>query len=52
VRRSAKTHRMILDMIKAGDADRAGELWSRHLKQAEEYVLASSEMSTVVDLLQ
>ncbi len=27
----AKTHRMVLDMIKAGEADKAGELWSRHL---------------------
>lgn len=52
VRRSAKTHRMLLDLIKAGEADKAGELWSRHLAKAEEFVLAGSELSTVVDLLE
>ncbi|MGI9164682.1 MAG: FadR/GntR family transcriptional regulator [Mycobacterium sp.] len=52
VRRSAKTHRMVLDMIKAGDAEKAGELWERHLRKAEEFVLTGSEMSTVVDLLE
>jgi DNA-binding FadR family transcriptional regulator len=51
-RRSGKTHRMLVDLIKAGDAKTAGELWGRHLKSAEEYVLAGSELSTVVDLLE
>jgi GntR family transcriptional regulator, transcriptional repressor for pyruvate dehydrogenase complex len=51
-RRSAKTHRMLVEYIKAGDVDKAADLWSRHLKQAEEYVLAGSELSTVVDLLE
>jgi GntR family transcriptional regulator, transcriptional repressor for pyruvate dehydrogenase complex len=51
-RRSAKTHRMLVEHIKAGDVDKAADLWSRHLKQAEEYVLAGSELSTVVDLLE
>ena len=52
VRRSAKTHRMVLDLIKAGDAEKAGELWRKHLQKAEEFVLAGSELSTVVDLLE
>ncbi len=52
VRRSAKTHRMVLDLIKAGDAEKAGELWKRHLQKAEEFLLAGSELSTVVDLLE
>jgi GntR family transcriptional regulator, transcriptional repressor for pyruvate dehydrogenase complex len=51
-RRSAKTHAMVLDLIKAGEAEKAGELWSRHLHGAEEYVLAGAELSTVVDLLE
>jgi DNA-binding FadR family transcriptional regulator len=51
-RRSAKTHKMVLDMIKAGDAEKAGELWKRHLQKAEEYVLSGAELSTVVDLLE
>jgi DNA-binding GntR family transcriptional regulator len=52
VRRSAKTHRMVLDMIKDGDAEKAGQLWKRHLQKAEEFVLTGSELSTVVDLLE
>jgi len=52
VRRSAKTHRMVLDLIKVGDAEKAGELWKRHLQKAEEFLLAGSELSTVVDLLE
>ncbi|QLL09098.1 FadR/GntR family transcriptional regulator [Mycobacterium vicinigordonae] len=51
-RRSAKTHRLVLDLIKAGDAEGASELWSRHLKKGEEYVLTGSMLSTVVDLLE
>jgi GntR family transcriptional repressor for pyruvate dehydrogenase complex len=51
-RRSAKTHRMLLDLIKEGEAEQAGQLWRRHLQKAEEYVLAGSELSTVVDLLE
>jgi GntR family transcriptional regulator, transcriptional repressor for pyruvate dehydrogenase complex len=52
VRRSAKTHRMLLDLIKAGEAERAGELWSRHLRKAEEFLFTGAELSTVVDLLE
>lgn len=52
VRRSAKTHRMLVDYIKAGDAKAAGELWERHLKKVEEFVLSRSDLSTVVDLLE
>jgi DNA-binding GntR family transcriptional regulator len=43
---------MVLDMIKAGDVEKAGELWKRHLQKAEEYVLTGAELSTVVDLLE
>lgn len=52
VRRSTKTHRMLVDHIKAGDAQAAGELWERHLKKVEEFVLSRSDLSTVVDLLE
>jgi GntR family transcriptional regulator, transcriptional repressor for pyruvate dehydrogenase complex len=51
-RRAAKTHRMVLDLIKAGKADEAADLWNRHLKKADEYVLSGAEMSTVVDILE
>lgn len=52
LRRSAKTHRMVLDFIKAGDAEKAGELWSRHLKKGEEFLFSGLKASTVVDLLE
>jgi GntR family transcriptional repressor for pyruvate dehydrogenase complex len=52
VRRSAKTHRMLLELINSGEADKAGELWQRHLRKAEEFVLSGAELSTVVDLLE
>jgi len=51
LRRSAKTHRVILDLIKSGEADKAADLWTKHLRKAEEYLLSNAEMSTVVDLL-
>lgn len=51
-RRASKTHRMLLDLIKAGDVEKAATLWSRHLHKAEEYVLTGAEMSTVVELLE
>jgi GntR family transcriptional regulator, transcriptional repressor for pyruvate dehydrogenase complex len=51
LKRSVKTHAMILELIKAGDAEKAAALWNRHLQKAEEYVLAGSELSTVLDLL-
>ena len=52
VRRSVKTHRMVFDHIKAGEADKAAALWKKHLQKGEEYVLSGSELSTVVDLLE
>jgi len=50
-RRASKTHRAVLDLIKAGESDKAAELWNRHLQKAEEYVLTGAEMSTVLELL-
>ena len=52
VRRSSKTPRMVLDMIKAGDAEKAEELWKRHLQRAEEFVFTGAEMSTIVGVLE
>jgi DNA-binding GntR family transcriptional regulator len=52
IRRSAKTHRMALELIKAGDAEKAGQLWEKHLRKTEEFVLSSSDLDTVVDLLE
>lgn len=51
-RRASKTHQMVLDTIKSGDAAGAAEIWTRHLKKAEEFALTGAELSTVVDLLE
>lgn len=51
-RRSSKTHRMLVDLIKANEAEKAADLWNKHLKKAEDYVLTGAEMSKVVDLLE
>lgn len=48
---SVKTHRRLLELIKAGDADGAAQLWRRHLNEGEEYILVGSKLSKVVDLL-
>jgi DNA-binding FadR family transcriptional regulator len=52
VRRSAKTHRTILDLIKRGEAERAGETWSAHLRNTEEFLFTRAELLRVVDLLE
>lgn len=52
MRRSSMTHRMLLDLIKAGKAEEAGELWSRHLRKAEEFLFTGVELARVVDLLE
>jgi GntR family transcriptional repressor for pyruvate dehydrogenase complex len=52
VRRSARTHRKIVDLINEGEADRAGELWSAHLRSAEEVLYARAGLSAVIDLLE
>jgi len=51
LRRSSKTHEVVLDLIRAGDAEAAAALWGRHLRKAEEYVLNGVEASTVLDLV-
>ncbi|KAB7751910.1 hypothetical protein MPHL43072_13465 [Mycolicibacterium phlei DSM 43072] len=50
-KRATKTHRAVLDCIKAGDAEKAGDLWQRHLRKAEDLQLTAAELSTAVDLL-
>lgn len=51
-RRASKSHSLVLEMIKDGDAEGAAALWTRHLKKGEEYMLTGTELSTVVDLLE
>jgi len=48
-RKAHRTRQSLIDLIRAGDADRAEELWRRHLVEAGN-VLAASAGETVVDL--
>jgi GntR family transcriptional repressor for pyruvate dehydrogenase complex len=51
-RRSAKIHRVLVDLIRSGEAERAGELWRRHLTEAGEAFFTRADLSAVVDVLE
>jgi GntR family transcriptional repressor for pyruvate dehydrogenase complex len=46
-----KTHRRMVEYIRARDVRRAEDLWRRHLAEAEGYLLGDDVVSTVSDLL-
>jgi DNA-binding FadR family transcriptional regulator len=46
-----KTHRRVVEHIKARDQRRAEDLWRRHLQEAQGYLLGEDVVSTVTDLL-
>jgi GntR family transcriptional repressor for pyruvate dehydrogenase complex len=46
-----KTHRRVVEYIRARDVRRAEDLWRRHLAEAEGYLLGDDVVSTVSDLL-
>jgi GntR family transcriptional regulator, transcriptional repressor for pyruvate dehydrogenase complex len=46
-----KTHRRVLEHIRARDQRRAEDLWRRHLQEAQGYLLGEDVVSTVTDLL-
>src|SRR3984957_9560415 len=46
-----KTHRRVLEHIRARDQRRAEDLWRRHLHEAQGYLLGEDVVSTVTDLL-
>jgi len=46
-----KTHRRVLEHIRARDQRRAEDLWRRHLREAQGYLLGEDVVSTVTDLL-
>jgi GntR family transcriptional regulator, transcriptional repressor for pyruvate dehydrogenase complex len=51
-RRTAdKTHRRLVEYIEARDQRGAEDLWRRHLREAEGYLLGDDVVSTVFDLL-
>lgn len=50
-RRTVKTHRRLVELIEARDADGAEALWRKHVIEAAEYTLHGDPKSTVLDLL-
>jgi DNA-binding FadR family transcriptional regulator len=46
-----KTHRRVFEHIRARDQRRAEDLWLRHLREAQGYLLGEDVVSTVTDLL-
>ena len=49
---TTKTHRKVVELIRARDARGAESLWRRHLAEAEGYVLDDNAGSTVLDVMQ
>jgi DNA-binding GntR family transcriptional regulator len=50
-KRGERTHEQFLELVLAGDADGAEELWSRHLDAGADYLLQGTDTRTVLDLL-
>ncbi|MFE3850697.1 FadR/GntR family transcriptional regulator [Streptomyces griseorubiginosus] len=50
-RRGFRAHRALVDLVAARSAEAAEELWRVHLQEAEDYLLRSRSMTTVLDLL-
>jgi DNA-binding FadR family transcriptional regulator len=48
---TTKTHRRVVEHIRERDQRRAEDLWRRHLREAEGYLLGDDVVSTVTDLL-
>jgi GntR family transcriptional regulator, transcriptional repressor for pyruvate dehydrogenase complex len=46
-----RTHRRLVDHIRAQDGDKAESLWRRHLEADREFVLVGMEDASVLDLL-
>ncbi|WP_330257265.1 FCD domain-containing protein [Nocardia sp. NBC_00565] len=50
-RKTRKTHRKLVELIRDRDSGGAEQLWRRHLEEAEGYVLGDDAAATVLDLL-
>jgi DNA-binding FadR family transcriptional regulator len=50
LRRAHRAHRRFLDLVRAGDVDKAANQWQRHVESINTALLAGGESSHVVDL--
>jgi DNA-binding FadR family transcriptional regulator len=51
IRKGFRAHELLIEYIEARDADAAQALWSKHLAEAERYMLSGANPKTVLDLL-
>jgi DNA-binding GntR family transcriptional regulator len=51
IRKGFRAHEKLVEHIEACEAEAAHELWSKHLSEAESYILGGSNPKTVLDLL-
>lgn len=51
VHQGARAHHRLIDVIEAGDAERASRVWRRHLDETTEYLLRDGRSAMVLDLL-
>lgn len=50
-KRGLRAHQRLVELVAAGDGASARNLWRLHLQEAEDYLLGSRSMTTVLDLL-
>ncbi len=51
IRKGFRAHERLVDHLEARESEAAAELWSKHLTEAESYMLGGSNPKTVLDLL-
>lgn len=51
IRKGFRAHERLVEHIEARETEAAAELWSKHLTEAESYMLGGSNPKTVLDLL-
>jgi DNA-binding FadR family transcriptional regulator len=51
IRKGFRAHEKLVEHIEAREAEDAQQLWSKHLTEAESYILGGSNPKTVLDLL-
>jgi DNA-binding FadR family transcriptional regulator len=52
LRKGFRTHEELVELVAAGRAHEAEDLWRRHLAESDLYMLSKSQGKTVVDLLE
>jgi DNA-binding FadR family transcriptional regulator len=50
-RRAQRTHGKLIDLIQAGEAEAAGELWRKHLSEAASLVVSTGKTKTALDVM-